>query len=1222
MLTTFPLDGLSLIEASAGTGKTYAVANLYLRYLLEKQFTVDQILVVTFTEAATQELKDRIRCRIRDLREVFDAGNASSIDELSFDPLLVELYARSTDKILDSLRLKIAERQMDLAEIHTIHGFCQRVLKSHALDINTPLQQSLLEDQNSLHQKVIEDFWRQEILSLDEEQINYICSCWAAPEELLSSIRPLLNRRPKQIIPSIKDNGIFGWQTSYVESKVWFETLKNETLQNASDLRELIEKSDLKRLKDKLKWLERILVWSANQTQDFTFPQAGKRKNLFREFLPENLLAQTKAKGQAPEHGYFDFLQRHLATLPMSLSSQFVVQSYPLVADMIEREKRVLSVFGFDDLILRLESALRTDRAADIRQKIKAKFRVAMIDEFQDTDQSQYHIFSALFGVDADQTGVSNESGLVLIGDPKQAIYSFRGGDISTYLKAKKEISQHRRGNVYTMDTNWRSSPEMVSAVNAVFSGLQNPFKAQDIPFVSVKAANESDGRDQGAALCISMLSSEGLKKEQMTYALAEQCVRQVTRQLQQTGVKNSDIAILVRSGSEADIIKRQLAGVGLVASYESKSSIFESAEAQAIYFLLKAAADPRDEYAIKRCLAEPLFLVRDKTFAQFMAASEALDSYLSLFDSLNTRWKKSGVLATIREALAILGVFSEWGAGRTEISQSITSKSVTSQHSRDWERCLSNINQLAELLQKQSRTYRSKSSLIRWLRDSISGEMTTDDESKLRLESDEQLIRIVTIHKSKGLEYPYVFIPFLFSGRGVDGAWFYQHDIGSKENQLTLDLSDSDEHLDKADDERLAEDVRLLYVALTRAKYRCFVGTAAYKGVSKKSLGLAKTAWAYLLFQGDVPDKIDDEILTDCLDTFASRFSDLVDIEQLHIDDYQGVNCELDGAASLSRLDDTDESTMKKLSVNVLSRRIKSHWRVQSFTGLMQENHLQNRSIGIVPRASTKELDDTNIFSFPKGSKAGTFLHTLFESVVFETSEPIPALQTYYSGLEDLIRHKLTLSTLVDEQNVPVWSRYLVTWVKSVLKFKLPLNNHDVSSDLFSLSDLKEKDYVSEMSFYFSVGRLRMNEFNRLLTDYGCTAPDISFSHFEGHLKGAIDLVFKANEQFFILDYKSNYLGDTTEDYQVEVLHAAMEDHRYDVQYILYTLATHRYLKHRLGDSYCYQRDFGGVYYLFLRGLALVSPKIMPQTASTGVWFIKPEFELIDALDRQVASL
>jgi exodeoxyribonuclease V beta subunit len=1218
-LIDFPLDGLSLIEASAGTGKTYALANLYLRYLLERQFSVEEILVVTFTEAATQELKDRIRSRIQELGVVFDhyiAGGHQPGDEGS-DAVLQYLYQQSKNPSADRLWLKLAERQIDQAEIHTIHGFCQQLLRRHALDSNVPIQQHLLENQNDLLQQVFEDFWRQQILTLEQEALYYIYANWSGPDDLLRSISPLLNRSPQNVIPKAGPEGIASWVSQFESSKSWFVTLKEQTLASLDEVEDILLSSGLKRLKDKLNWFNKIRAWSELPAIDFSFPNAGKRDNLFKEFVPANLCEQTKAKCSPPEHAYFAFLEQHLNELPAALEKQFIAHCYPLVRDMILKEKQSQRAFGFDDLILNVSDALKSaDRSNAFAEAVRGRYQVALIDEFQDTDPAQYHIFSALFGPAAGE----NCGRLTLIGDPKQAIYAFRGGDIATYLKAKKDIAAHSNGHLFTMDTNWRSSPNMVSAVNSIFMGVGNPFRASDIPFQMVKAAKGSEHNyshaeavDNGqsvAALNIALLETEGLKKEQISSSLANYSVQKIVQLLaHDDDLKYSDIAILVRTGAEGELVKQRLAEVGLGASFEGKSSIFDSPEAQAIYFLLLAVADPKNEYAMRRCLAELFYGVSDQDFLQLNKQAQVFSNYLSVFEHLHKCWLSAGVLAMVRDALTALNVYEHW-------------KSIAfNQGSNDWERSLTNINQIAELLQQQSRIYKGHFALIRWLRDNISGAgLGAGDESKLRLESDEQLIRIVTIHKSKGLEYPFVFVPFLFSARGADEAWFY-----NDEGALSIDLNKRDAYMELADEERLAEDIRLLYVALTRAKYQCYIGTAAYKSGAKASLGLAKTAWAYLIFKGEFPPKLDDEALTHVLAQWQQSHANLISVSQLT---HEG----LTDVAVSKRIQSS--VSPGKLSARVLSRPIYDTWRVQSFTGLMNESHQKQSQAFNQPlvsafsslnsrsdRASSVNNialnDGVNIFSFPRGSQAGTFLHTIFESIEFETTMLLPELREQYSSLDELLVTKLKLSKLVDEKLISQWSQYLQTWMVAVLNFPLHLSLTDQQSSapVLSLNQLKKQHYFPEMNFYFSVDKLRASRFNVLLARYGYGAHQMEFNTFEGHLKGAIDLVFKANEQYFILDYKSNFLGESIEDYQLDALQQVMDEHRYDVQYLIYTLAIHRFLKHRLGAAYCYERDYGGVYYLFLRGLDFDKP-----ASGTGVLFVKPERALIESLDEEVS--
>ena len=1215
-LIEFPLDGLSLIEASAGTGKTYALANLYLRYLLECRFNVEQILVVTFTEAATQELKDRIRLRIQELRLVFEGAETQ-------DPILNYLVSTSASKAKDQLCLRLAERQIDQAQIHTIHGFCQQVLKRHALDSSVPLKQNLLEDQTQLRKSVIEDFWRRYVLNLSKVQLHYIVSNWSEPSSLQSELSSLLNRSPKHIIPTVSGQNLTSWQEAFEAFQAWLLELKNVSLRELDDVETLLKDKPLKSNNTKLKWIHQLKVWAEMPELTFNLPKDSNKDILFLRFTRSRVISETAKGKMSPEHSYFDFLEAHFEKQIPDLAALFIAQSYPIVCGLINEAKQQQNVFSFDDLISRVSDALTSHEGINknLSIAIGAPYQVALIDEFQDTDPQQYQIFNTLFGARSPK----ETPRLVLIGDPKQAIYGFRGGDIATYLRAKGDIARHSKGHLFTMDTNWRSSPAMVNAVNAVFKTASNPFMADDIPFQEVKAAKKNLDALPTQALFISQFVAEKAGKPQIEQALATQCVIQIQRLLKQADLlklddgkrlQHSDIAILVRSGKEGETIKDALAGQGIRATLDSQASIYESSEAQALYVLLNAVADPKDENALRRCLAEPMFGISDQQILAFNEQASIFAEYISLFESLHQKWLRSGVLAMIREALKCLGIFDFW--------HQITGMESDKESIRLWERSLTNWNQLAEILQKQSRSQKGHFALLRWYRDTLtavlSGEQSNkgDSETKLRLESDAELIRIITIHKSKGLEYPFVFVPFLMSCRGAAEAWFY-----NAQGQLSIDLNKTEDNMQSADKERLAEDIRLLYVALTRAKYQCYIGTAAYQSNNVNYLGLRQTAWAYLLYQGQVPDKVDDASLQAQLENFQLRFPELINLEMV------SQNMLLD-----SSFEDVENHSATQgvavnfaspqLHANTLEYSIYDDWRVQSFTGLMHESHRLARldhefsvvlaqSKKMKPASSVKP-NAISIFNFPKGSQAGTFLHTLFENLNF--SEGILALElTYqYSSLEDFIHAKLALSNLVDTDAVQLWSDYLADWVRKVLQ--VPLVN------LIQLSSIKEGCYFPEMQFYFSVKQCQSTHFNYLLNKYLGSQVDLDFSSFEGHLKGAIDLVFEADGQFYILDYKSNYLGDTPADYQKEALAFAMEEHRYDIQYLIYTLALHRFLKQRLKDQYAYTKHFGGVIYLFLRGLNIENLYGASDAESTGVYFVRPPEELILALDEELGRL
>ena len=1202
-LCSFPLEALALIEASAGTGKTYAVANLYLRYLLEQKLGVDEILVVTFTEAATQELRDRIRARIQELIQVFNGAPSD-------DQVLGHLYRHSTDLAADKLRLRIAERQMDQAEIHTIHGFCQQLLSRHALDLNVALTQNLVEDTKPLLLQVCEDFWRQKVLTLPKEQVLEVYQYWSTPESLMLSLTPLIHRRPERCSPQLEEGGLDVWQERYQESISWYHELKQKTLAHIDELEAVIAASKLKGLKHKLNWLAAIRHWCESEYLSFDLPKTSSRKNLFAVFTPGGLSQETKKGCEAPQHEYFTFLEAHLDAQPVSLKHVFLVQAFQEIKEAFNREKASQGAVSFDDLILSVAAAIANDHTRDtLINVVRERFSAALIDEFQDTDREQYQIFSSIF---ASSLEGKKDASMVLIGDPKQAIYAFRGGDIATYLRAKQDISEHQRGELFTMDTNWRSSPEMVSAVNQVFQQQEQPFMAKAIPFYPVNAAKDSrEELKNSAALNISVVRNDGRKKEALSAILADNMAKQILSLLASDSVQYADIAVLVRSGNEAELVKNTLSSYGLGASYEGKHNIYESAEACSLYNLLAALAEPGDEYLLMRCLSDLFFGVDDSRLYDLQNRAGVLEHYLDIFSELHRVWLRHGVLAAIRASLSRLDVYQSW---HQEGLDNI-----------DWERRLSNINQLAELLQNQSEKTRGHFALLRWLQKNIRASALADDESRLRLENDEQLIRIVTIHKSKGLEYPYVFLPFLFSARGADMAWFYD-DAG----KLNLDLLKDEANLSVVDRERLAEDIRLLYVALTRAKYQCFLGTFFYKGAGQLSLGVAKTAWAYLLPGESALANMDEELYCTALQRLADLSNNMIAYELIDEDalknDLQRFSVAVQKLKPRVLQDGAEQAGV--LSPAELGRSLSNSWKIQSFTALMQENHAQPSSHGLVSNkplqaervpTQTSVSDGLSILDFPRGSKAGTFLHTLFENVEFETAQPLDQVNAKGEpvSLRDMIHDKLSLANLVEDETLEQWSEYLSHWLAHVLAFELQPG--------FSLSTLALSAFQAEMEFCFKVERCQAAEFNHLLSKYDSAVPSLDFSSFEGHLKGAIDLVFEHKGRYFLLDYKSNYLGATIGDYSEENMAEAMLDHRYDLQYLIYSVALHRYLKFSLGAAYSYERDFGGVYYLFLRGLPH-NPEMsdlaylgheLSNSAQPGVFFLKPASDLIFALDQ-----
>lgn len=1230
-IASFPLDGLSMIEASAGTGKTFTVSNLVLRYVLEKKYSIEEILVVTFTEAATQELRIRIRGKIAECSSLIErvleevepgqGVSGSQLSEQDFkalgaDSLLALMLRRSENLAEDLLRLRIAEQSVDLAEIHTIHGFCQKVAREHAVLMNLPSEQVLKEDLKPEWLDACRDLWRGQILKFPESALKYVRCKWASPDVLNNHISIFTHRQAERITPHAPsheneggDSPLQWWLKQYEKLDVWHESLVTLLSAHLAEIKRVVADSDLKLVNNKLKGLDAMQSWLDNGANPV---EVTKLK--FENFFESKISVAAKKGKQAPQHLFFVTLEQHFEHQPRSLESLFLQAFYLETKQRVDRKKQAEQLLGFDDLIRQVnEAVLNPDLAHSLVAQLRKKYRVALIDEFQDTDALQYPVFSRIFGTGAQQSSPSHAPSLVLIGDPKQAIYGFRGGDMATYLRARSDVLASDVGNVFTMRDNWRSSVAVLDAFNTLYSTHEKPFLEREIPYVEVCSGTNMIKPEWGAGLYIDQICNETAEgkrrnKENTQEALASICAKRLlsllgNRPLQ---IKSSDITILVRDRTEASLMQRHLLALGVKSSFDNKQSIFQSEEALSVYKLLFAAQNPSSERAVLQCLSDPLWGLSDQCLMGLQQNELEAYEWLERMREMAQRWKDHGVLSAIRRALVDLGVLEHWQGSED--------------HALLWERRLSNIGQVAELLQAQSTIVGSPASLLHW----FAKQLVEDDTSlgkarEIRLESDDQLVRIVTIHSSKGLEYPVVFIPFLFSGKKISApVWFYD-DLG----RLSLALEPDEAEKSAAEKESLAEDCRLLYVALTRAKYRCYVGTSEFSG---NALRTHATGFGYLLLNGESPENLDGGWLRSRLETLAEH--EAVDYQFWTEEDI----CPffMDGSEYTSQTYTALEALPKRFAPAVTSS-----WRVQSFTGLMNEHHRlhpQSHSSLSGVMSTTLSPNQIHILNFPKGANAGTFLHTLFEHLDFETGGLLAKYARSGESLEQHIESLLTRKQLVPESRSKLWAEYLANWLQRILSLDLAQGQEKEQTDgdelaprqgeSVCLGSLRQEDYIVEAEFHFRVGALKAPELNKVLRAFRADAPHVGFDQFTGHIKGAIDLTFRHGDRYYLLDYKSNHLGFEVSDYRHEQLESAIMDHRYDLQYLLYSVALHRLLRHRLGSDYDYRRHFGGVYYLFLRGMELADhpteglPDSELRRGLPGVYFVKPEQALIEGLD------
>lgn len=1153
---TFPLQGQQLIEASAGTGKTYTITALYLRLLLgqgdltDKPLGPDQILVVTFTEAATEELRDRIRQKIVDARAAF-------LDpDFDGDELLKAIKAKCSDPLQATKLLEQAARQMDEASIFTIHGFCQRMLKRHAFESGALFDNELTQDDLSLIRGAVLDFWRNNIYGLSAPLAEVVAQCWKSPEQLLMDIRGILSRAGLQLQP---DLGHLDLQDAYDQRQDIILRFKQNWLQNEENLFDLIQNSGVnKRSYTKAsltKWLDQVDQYATSEQRE----PDKKLLSVLQRFT-QSMLDEKSASGESPQHSLFVELDSFMAN-SVPVKEILLSRAFKEVSERLDTLKQRLQMLTFDDLLSNLYSALERDKSGMLARAIREQFPVAMIDEFQDTDPLQYGIFSRLY-VDP------YNSALVMIGDPKQAIYSFRGADIFTYIHARRSVS-----DTYTLDTNWRSTGPMVDAVNQLFLSSASPFiYDQDITFQSVNAAKGEQQlliQNHPAPAMSFWLNEqdEPLSRSQYLAQYAKATAAEIDHLLSGATIKGrkvigSDIAVLVRDRNEADEIKRALLQYEHPSVYLSnRDSVFNSETAIELTLLLQAIEDPLNDRAVKSALATDLLQLDMQQLDQLNYDEVLWESLLVEFNEYRDVWLKQGVLPMLTRLLH-----------NRNLAAVILSRT-------DGERTLTNLLHLGELLQKASLQIEGMTGLNRWLNDQIANPSGDSDDQVLRLESERNLVTIVTVHKSKGLEYPIVFLPFASLSKESKTA-LYHGDNGA----TVLDISAADESLEKAEQERLAEDLRLLYVALTRSIYSCYVGISHVRVGNARKSRLADSALGYLLVSGE-------RELRNSLDELQQKAQSIAVIQPP------------DHGAQKDMFALSDE-TSENLSAKEFSGRIDRNWRVSSYSALSRHSgahlpELPGLDLEVVEErtqpAEADVIDGINIFTFPKGASAGTFLHSVFEEISFNG----------YS--DELYQEQLQTQLQL--------AGYEEQWLPVVQDLIADVLNSDLDGQGLTLSGVQDEDRLVEMEFMLSADRVTVSALESLIRQHdplSARATPLAFEPLKGMLKGFIDLLFRQNERYYVLDYKSNHLGYSTLCYDSSALEQAMVEHRYELQYLLYSLAVHRLLRQRIKD-YDYETHFGGVFYLFLRG--------MKSGDSSGVFHCRPPRELIEQLDLLFSS-
>lgn len=1202
---SFPLTGSHLIEASAGTGKTFTIAMLYVRLILAHQgefafsggaLTPPEILVVTFTDAATKELRDRIRARLAEAARYFRA-DPTKIQPPEGADLLDRLRAEYPHSQWPACahKLELAAEWMDEAAVSTIHGWCNRMLREHAFDSQSLFTQNLETDQSELRSEVVRDYWRIFFYPMKLEEIAQVKAYWASPDKLEDVVKSLLNHAMR--LPDPKDPAEI-ISVSLEEKRKTLEVLKTPWAAWASELRDLFDKAKAagqingKKLQSGWYdgWLNSLRNWATDRSVETV--DIGKG---WQRLTPEGI-AEAWNTDSPPDHPAFHNiagLKEALDNLPEPKTA-LLSHAARWIAKEFESVQKRRAQIGFNDLLTGLDAALNGPYGERLAETIRQQFPVALIDEFQDTDPIQYRIFERIYEISKNR----QDCALILIGDPKQAIYAFRGADIYTYLQARMAVD----GRLYTLDTNFRSTQEMVDATNHCFDRIENQKgcagaflfrKGNDnpVPFLKVKAHGRKDtfqvAKEILPAMTLAVLAKDGeLSKTVYIDRMSDICATQIVDWLNLgevgkagfTGtdlsfkvVKPGDIAILVNNGKEATSIRQALSRRGVRSVYLSdKDTVYATRQATEVYRWLAACAEPDNDRLVRAALSTASLQLSFAELDALNVDEESWEARILQFKGYREIWQTQGCLPMLRRILLDFACNDRLLAREADPT------------GQSGERILTDILHLAELLQQASFKLEGEHALIRFLAEQIAEPEGDSDGKKLRLESDADLVKVVTIHKSKGLEYPLVFLPFICATRLTKDSdlplkW---HD---DQGDLRISLEANPQVLSRTDQDRLGEDLRKLYVALTRARYLTWLGLApldksepsaighifGLKGVDASQYHAAIKSFAngqtYLSVQDELTvhaDKFLGKTQTKalgkaCLPTRAVR-------ESWWISSYSALQVEGHATPDSSTLDDTPQT----------------------------ENLLEGQR-EVFPPVRAGHRTNAPMHRFPKGAEAGTFLHDLMEwaaNTGFTTVLSDPA------ALRDMIARRCKV------RRWEAWVEPLFDWVKQMLTSELPVGSESIRLDRLNVAK-------PEMEFWFEASHVDLARLDAAVIENTLgrrPRPRLTPDVLNGMLKGFMDLVFQHEGRYYIADYKSNWLGATDEDYNELAMDEAIRAHRYDFQYVIYLLALHRLLKSRL-PNYDYDRHVGGAAYLFVRGLG---------ASTSGVHFERPTKELIETLD------
>jgi exodeoxyribonuclease V beta subunit len=1166
------LPGINLIEASAGTGKTFSIVMLVLRAVVELGLKIDEIQVVTYTSAATDELRERVRARLLEARQQLSEDGEKQRKRAGGDDRLADWLAAAGPEGRLRQRLNLALLDIDRAPIQTIHAFCQTVLQEQALESGQLFDLEVTADITAIRDRLVEDFWRTRLYPLAPRYARLICSSFAGPTQLYRSIAGAENLLCDVLPPPLSiHDACSALDRSLASLRTWWSAGGRGLLDWLAEARRegyllAAAADDLPRLADELvDSLERDLTPTAETVAWMT--EATLLASLSGRRL-RSLKRKNEFLATAPLPG--GVADTYLAAVAGLLCALRVELAHFLRSGLSEGVRRH-GLIGFDDLITGLAEAVSRPSGAPLCKQVGARYRMALIDEFQDTDSGQWSIFSRLFG--------TGKHYLYLIGDPKQAIYRFRGADIYSYFRARQQADRH-----LTLHYNYRAHPGLMTAVNRLLQDV--PIAGQ--PYRPVQPARTADqgrlvesGGDEAALIYCQLGPAPSDKRwsaEAAGEAIGAWVVGEVARLLGDGGprclaevagdggegrtLQPEDIAVLVRSNVEAAVYQQRFRRLGIPAVITGRQSVFQTPECESLLQVLPAIVRPADRSLLKTALSCDWFGLDGAQHFRIGADETALSAIQQRFHLYLTRWREKGFLPMftllLRDEQILLAL------GRRP----------------DARRRLTNVQHLAELIQQyQRRGHLSCDQTVSWLQCAAEGNEPVED-ALVRLADDGRALQIVTMHSAKGLEFAVVFCPSLLtpSYQHRDLSVVFTHDEAGR-RVCDLGSEHFAAHRERELDEEREENLRLAYVAITRATLRCYLLWADIAGHGQRPSSF-DSPLGQLLFGGAAADYAEQLAQLQNLGSREPCGYRLIEAQPPPVS-YRPYAIGVPLAGPRTRGERSLQAVRTRTSFSALA--------------MLGGRHDMERAVAAFDEGDAAPGDAVES-ALPSGARFGSVVHEILEEYDFG--------ELARDGIDErLLAERCRSAGLAVA--IPALRELLRRCVTTPL---LPGRERTAN---FSLADLDGRRLVKEMAFTLSLAPGSTQRINELLTVDPACSP-LSHRDIGGYLTGFVDLLCRHDGRYYLIDYKTNQLSGQ-DAYGPESLLAAMRSHHYGLQYWLYTIVLHRSLRRWLPE-YRYERHFGGVLYPFLRGL-------QPDCPGGSVYFTVPDGDRVARLERCFAE-